>query len=155
MKTRLMCVGVLSVIFGWLGIASDGDYHRTSQDFKGMRKIGIVVENIPGLTKDQVMADVSLKLHKAGLVVTHDRNCAIPTLHMRLERQVGAAGVLRSEIHQCSMLSPNEGFSIAPEAIIWESTEPVAGNSGARDIRDKATRQADLFLNAWISANPK
>jgi len=107
-----------------------------------------------GLTRSQIQTDVEQKLHLTKLNVEHEKN-GWPRLLVYvniLKTSYGAyAYVVNLELEQLVYLERNKKPN---RATTW-STGVFGIARELDEIRSAIKDRADVFLNAWLSVNPK
>ena len=149
------------------------DTESTRATLKGFTGMMVVIEAITpeiekdGLTKSQIQTDVELKLRMAVLkVLTIEEGVqeeGKPYLYVNLNAHKRADSSYiyktRVEFKQEAFLRRNpillkEHPSYLPTVATW-STGSLGINSSLSDIRNIIKDRIDIFLNAYLSVNPK
>jgi len=165
MTRRLATIFLMTVfLIGFCCSPVQAQGHEpTTATLKGIAAVGVAVEDLPdgakvlGLTKEDIQSDVELKLRLAGmLVVTLEEAYKLPgkpylNVRVGLTRNARAASIA-VELKQNVVLE-RDGQS-ALSLATW-AAGGVASNATAHDIRDWIKDKVDLFLNDWLSVNPK
>ena len=153
------------VIVGLAGISSSSasaqDTVSFRQSLKGIRTLGVVVEDLPpgakvlGLTAEVIQTDVELKLRQTGLeVVPSGRISQAPGrayLYIRVNlTDEGKAANLEVEFKQDVQLERNSEH--IPSATTW-SVGMILSNPTAQAVREETKQFTYSFLNAWLSVN--
>jgi hypothetical protein len=146
--------------FGSRLSASDTDTDRKS--LQGIKGVTVVIEGFnadvvsDGLTVEQVKTDVELRVRKAGIVVHTD---GFPILHVDCNVMKHKAVPLY--VYNCQV-ALHQGVTVIENhmsllAATWSVAE--LGSIGQVDmsktIRYEVADLVDMFLNAYLSANPK
>jgi len=141
--------------------SQDGDSRRFT--LKGIDAVSVAVEPLPSsaralnLSAENIQTDVELKLRLAGIrVVTKEERVKIsggPFIYVlvNITDDVKAANV-RVLLAQDAVLERN--FEFAPGLPTWEESVLVT-NPNAQVVRNEVKDLLDMFLNAWLSVNPK
>jgi hypothetical protein len=150
-----------------IGIASISvqaeDSERTRKSLRGIGAISVLVEELPdnakvlGLSKDTMQNDVEFKHRSAGMrVVTNKEDLQLPgmpTLYVNINLTDGVkAANIEIELGQNVWLERNG--QLATTTTTW-STGYLFANPTAQGIRNALKDRVDMFLNAWLSVNPK
>jgi hypothetical protein len=133
------------------------------RSLKGISAVSVLVEDLPngakvlGLTKEMIQTDIELKLRLAGMrVVTDAEGLKIPgspTFYVVVNLTDDAsAACIGVELDQSAQLLRDGQF--APSVDTW-SKGIVMSHPTAQTIRDNSKDLVDMFLNAWLSVNPK
>ena len=163
-------VAILALSVSWVSReCAAGDDESARSSLKGLGGLGVVVEDMraeverDGLTRDQLQADVELRLRKAGIrVVKRDDVAATPGapyLYVNLNAlkdpdvalYVYALGL---ELTQRVTLVRD------PKITVFAATWGVrgVGTIGVRrlgDLRSTVTDYVDRFINAYLEQNPR
>lgn len=152
-------------IIGLAGISSSPaaaqDTESSRQSLKGIRTVGVVVEDLPpgakvlGLTAEVIQTDVELKLRLTGLeVVPSGKISQAPGrayLYVRVNlTDEGNAANIEVELKQDVLLARNSEHT--PSATTW-AVGMILSNPTAPAIRDETKQFIYAFLNAWLSVN--
>jgi hypothetical protein len=130
---------------------------------KGISAILVIVETLPdgakglGLTEETIRTDVELKLRLAGMrAVTENEVFKLPgnpALYIRVTvTDSGEAAFIDLQLYQNVVLERNGQSALA--VTTWSTGTLLSGPSsqGVRNITKDLT---NIFLNAWLSVNPK
>ena len=118
---------------------------------------GITAAKVIGLNVETIQTDVELKLRLAGMhVATEKERLHLPGMPI-LYINVGltsppVAANIDVEFHQNVRLERNR--SLVANISTWDRGVLLA-NPTAQRIRDLIKGKVDLFLNDWLSVNPK
>lgn len=131
----------------------------SDQSLKGIKQVHVLVEKIVNpperLTEDQVRTDVELKLRTAGVTVLPDGSGDLTAyVYVRIGTdRVSGVFTVDVELKQLTRLErdPSSGLYYAAT---W-NTGSFGLLHSAREIRDALADQIDVFVNAWLAANPK
>ena len=152
-------------IIGLAGISSSAASAQDSDSFrqslKGIRTLGVVVEDLPpgakvlGLTAEVIQTDVELKLRQTGLeVVPSGKISQAPGrayLYVRVNlTDEGKAANIQLEFKQDVLLERNSEH--IPSATTW-SVGMILSNPTAQAVREETKQFTYSFLNAWLSVN--
>ena len=145
------------------GAAGDNEYSRAT--LKGLAGVRVVVEDFhdnarrAGFDKQKFQTAAELKLRLAGIkVLTRDESLAtpgMPWLHasvasMATEADRSAPFGMSLELVQGVLLERNREPSNAATWSVYS-----IGNGDAPYVLEGFKEQMDIFLNAWLSVNPK
>ena len=141
------------------------------QSLKGIKGVFVIIEKLTpdiekdGLTKNQIQTDVELKLRLAGIkVLTEEESFKEPGSPL-LYITVNAL-----KIEALSAYSFSIGVSLKQDVNLTRNSEIknyhvatwgieivgfTAKNSVVNDIRDYVKNLEDMFLNDYLTANPK
>jgi hypothetical protein len=142
-----------------------------AQTLKGIQALRVVIESFgsdveaSGLRQSDIQTDVELKLRLAGIrVLTQEewlKESGTPFLyvyaHVTLSKQNPGFVIYSIEVgleQKVVLLRDPSMTTIAPT---WQSGSMmgIVATSDPRHIRDKAKDIVDVFLNAYLSVNPK
>ena len=135
---------------------------NTQAALKGITSLLVLIEGLDqgaaklGLTADSIRTDVELKLRLAGIKIlsTKDRVVGNPCLYINVSvMENGLAANASVEFDQDVRLDRDTSIWLTG-ATTWESAVLIS-NPSARGVRDHIKDKIDLFLNAWLRANPK
>ena len=161
MKNALVIITV-AFLFCSVLVAQDTVINRRT--LKGLTGVNVAVESEqPGVEKDHIRTDVELRLRMAGIKVLTDEEWlaapGMPTLYVILNvlkrRDSSCAVSLRIEL--CQIVRLKREPQITLPAATWQGSELI-GSVGLADlssIRNQIKDEADKFINAWLSVNPK
>ncbi len=167
---------VIALLMILLGMAWGFDDEGSRETLRGIKGVRVVVESIEpeieeaGLTRSQVQTDVELKLRTAGLnlLTPEERNKEIirasggaylyvnPHI-LKLHKIPSYFQVdvyvfsIDLELYQAVYLMRNKKRAAA---LTW-STGVLGTNRDLGKIRSEIKDRVDVFLDAWLSVNPK
>jgi hypothetical protein len=154
MKLFIWLITVLAMAQSCL-FGSDDQYTRRS--LVGLSSVAVVIEDLRaaatevGLTEEAIRTDVELKLRLAGMRIDP---AASEYLYVNVNVVTfGRAAGIEVELDQPVKLARNPS-SMSLSAATW-SIGSVLTTPTAQAIRDRVKDQVDMFLNAWLSVNPK
>jgi hypothetical protein len=126
----------------------------------GLNTVKVAVETLPpgaaklGLTEEAIQTDVELKLRLAGMRVVNTVAFDTEVLYVNVNATSdGRAVSIAVELQQGARLLRDPNIMIFT-AVTW-STGSVTIYPTAQFIRDSIKEKVDIFLNAWLSVNPK
>jgi hypothetical protein len=144
--------------------AVDDELSRRS--LKGLKGVEVVVESLKaeaerdGLDETSIQTDVELKLRLAGIaVLTKEERLAAPGtpfLYINVNTQSGSlyAYSISVQLEQDVRLDRDPSTRIS--ATTWSVTSVgTVGRNNLRDVRDSIKDIVDIFINAYLSVNPK
>lgn len=162
----------ISIIFPLLLLTSNLVYSEEDKDelesLKGLKGVYVLVESIPSeiieekLTKEQIQTDVELKLRLAGIkVVPREERFSTPgwpTLYINVNAILRKEGLVVYNIHiqleQSVYLKRATKTEIT--ATTWSNGSiGFVGLGKMREIRDSIKDMVDIFINDYLSVNPK
>ncbi len=167
MKKAWLILAVAVFVFvqmGSLGIASDDKYARST--LKGFTGVNVIVRYLDpdiekdGLTMLQITTDVELKLRLAGikvLALTEMRKKALHTLVIDLgilKTKSFKGYVYRIDVSLEQFVYLKRNSSVPINFSTW-STGTLGITTDISDIRNAVENQVDIFINAYLSVNPK
>ena len=135
-----------------------------TQSLSGIRTVHVVVDisgtNF-GVTEDQMRTDIELKLRLAGMRVDQESKAVVSIGATVLEtkgtagRSLGGVAYIDISLIQSVMLYRDP--TIVAGALTWTHGTLIAGpdETMREQIRNAVKDEVDIFLNAWLSANPK
>ncbi|MGA2267560.1 MAG: hypothetical protein ABSH44_03720 [Bryobacteraceae bacterium] len=148
-------------------VATAVDNEFTRKSLKGLKGVNVLVEPLEaeveqgGLTKTSIQTDVELRLRQAGITVLTDaENLAAPGspyLYIVVLTFRGPQYNYSIGVELCQSVRLERDPSIQ---IFGATTWSVAGIGGVsrnnpRAIRDDIKDYVDMFINAYLSVNPK
>ena len=175
-RTSHIVIAVIALLMILPGMVWGFDDEGSRETLRGIKGLQVVVEPIEpeietvGLARSQIQADVELKLRTAGLniLIREKRNTEIirasgeaylyvnPHI-LKLHKipsyfQVDAyVFSIDLELYQAVNLMRNKKRSTA---LTW-STGVLGINRDLAQIRGEIIERVDVFLDAWLSVNPK
>jgi hypothetical protein len=138
--------------------------YNERKPLRGLKHVRVLVEGLPPdakgiLTKEQLQTDVELRLRKAGIRVSDDRQS--PDLYLNV-------GVLKATEHEWYVYSIRldfeEAVTLERDKSIWVIAETwstpanlgLAGSEVISDaVRQKVGDEVDAFVNDYLAENPK
>jgi hypothetical protein len=155
-------VAMMLVAFGAPCIEADRETDRAT--LKGMTAVSVLVATLPngakklGLAEDTIRTDVELKLRLAGLRVVSQEE--------QLKPPIGPSPSLYVQINMTdNTLAANVDLELRQIAILASTREPavvstwstaiIGYNPTNQELRNVVRDQTDIFVNAWLSVNPK
>lgn len=162
----LWCGAVALILSLFCGNAFAYDDEFSRPTLKGLKGVHVLVESLKedivkaGLNKETIQTDVELKLRLAGIPVLTREECVeepgSPYLYV-------IAGVLKSEL--CGYIVKLDvevkqevrlvrSPAIQKDAATW-SVGGFGRTSDLKGIRECIKDQVDIFINAYLSVNPK
>jgi hypothetical protein len=162
MTNQLKACFMTMFMIGGLFAQAQNSKHSIAS-LKGMSTLFVVVEQLPdgamvlGLTAETIQTDVQLKLRVAGIrVVAREEGTKLPGgpyvyIALNLTNNAQAASI-NIELRQNARLEPNGQFVLG--VTTWNVGD-IISNPTAQSIRDNIKDGVDLFLNVWLSVNPK
>jgi len=147
-------------------MAADDEDSR--QTLKGIAGVYVLVEGLgpdeeqDGLSENRIRADVELKLSMTGIkVLTREESFNAPGkpyLYVNLNA-MKISGIsnyvysVRIELNQDVWLDRDPKVRVS--AVTWDvGNVGTVGTSRIDTIRDKIAYLVDMFINAWLAANP-
>jgi len=135
---------------------------RDAKSLRGIHGLQVVVEELSsaveqaGLHRTDIQTDVELKLRLAGIkVLPEDDPSGSPYLyinaHVILGQTMPTYAAVDCELHQYVILARDE--SIKTTAATWNTGS--AGISSLEHVRDHIKDLVDIFINDYLSVNPK
>jgi hypothetical protein len=162
MKNTLVTI-MLSFLF--CSTLASEDSVSARKALKGLTGVRVVVEYFDpndaekdGLSKDKVQTDVELRLRTAGIkVLTEEKSLESPGIPLLRVK------IINFKHNTYSLYSLSLIISLAqrdPQGSVIDNTwtTQYGGLVGATDISqvlDKIKDSVDIFINAWLSVNPK
>jgi hypothetical protein len=179
-KIKKVAFLAIAIYFSLL-FASHEVTSRELIQLKNIKKVMIVVKKLDsklensGLTSDQIKTDVELKLRLAGINVfssqkepTHPYLYVVITTYQPSDPNLSYLLAFngRLELHQLVVLTDakgdpilittTKGGKLSISASTWEANVTgIIDNRNTAGIRDMVKDLVDLFLNDYLSANPK
>ena len=165
MRQRLatICLTTVLLIGGGSPSALAHGTDNATPTLKGISAVSVRVGHLSegagalGLTKEMIQTDVELKLRLAGMrVVTQEEDSELPGrpfLHLRVHVADSAkAAHIEVALTQNAQLERDgqRAFSVTT----WRKGALIASPT-LQTIRDEIKDKIDVFLNAWLSVNPK
>ena len=161
---RAVLVVVLSLVVpSWPALGTD--HPMTRATLKGLSGVQVVVEGFDeenrraGFNVRTFQTDVELKLRMAGIKVLSEKKSWSAPVQPYLYVQVAsmadepgeiAAYLIRLQLDQGVRLVRAKTFAFAATwSVSW------LGQGSVQNVRDRLKDRVDLFLNAWLSVNPK
>ncbi|MGO9641717.1 MAG: hypothetical protein ACLP1Y_10475 [Candidatus Acidiferrales bacterium] len=166
MTTRLVApclTTVFLIVASSLFVQAQVTAPSDTSTLKGIRTVYVLIEDLPdgakvlGLSGDAIQTDVELRLRLAGIhVVTQEEGLKLPGaphlyVNVNLTDDARALGI-DVQLAQNVLLERNSLF--VPSAATW-SKGFTGENPTAQIIRDRIKDLVDMFLNDWLSVNPK
>jgi hypothetical protein len=153
-------IGLLSI--GNLAVADD--YELTRKSLKGIKGVAVLVEDLnpevqAGLSCIVIQRDAELKLRLAGIPVLTDPISSEAVLYIKASvdtRRTPWAYAADVELLQAAILKRDSSISL-PRIPTWS----VSGRGGyaipgdLAILRDNLKDSVDMFINAYLSVNPK
>lgn len=134
----------------------------TASILKGISAVSVQVDKLPdsvkalGLTEKIIQTDVELQLRLAGMRIATDaewlRLPGRPLVYVHIEAAPRAVHV-EVGLSQDTRLERNG--AVMPNAKTWAATVLASGDVPSQGVRDLTKDELELFLNAWLSVNPK
>jgi hypothetical protein len=124
----------------------------------GLTAVEVLVEDLPmgaaklGLTKEALQTDIELKLRLAGMRIIAPIGAEVLYVAVNVASD-GRAANIAIELDQSARLDRDPTIWV-PSASTW-SKDIIVTNPTAQGIRNQIKDQVDVFLNAWLSVNPK
>ncbi len=148
------------VLAGSAGLALDTEDSRAS--LKGLREIRVRVEHIgedlirAGFRKETFQTDVELKLRLAGIKVINALGAQNAYLYVNVNTSANAS-------EQRAPFSINvqliQSIILTRDQTIWSAaptwSRSAAGTGNVEYVRKQVEDLVDIFLNAWLSVNPR
>jgi hypothetical protein len=162
MKNILVTI-MLSFLFCSTLVSEDSEHTRKA--LKGLTGIRVVVDYFDpndaekdGLSRDQIRTDVELRLRTAGIkVLTEEKSLEAPGMPLLRVK------IMNFKHNTYGLYSLSLNISLAqryPQGSVTDNTwttkyiEPV-GATNISQVLDKIKDSVDIFINAWLSVNPK
>ena len=171
MRTRIL-LGLIVFLFTWSAFVSVTFAQTKKQEIeslRGLQGVRVVVENIhpeaerDGLTRSQLQVVVELELRKAGIkVLTEEEQSSTPGspfLYVNVTAVRRKASVIYGysiSVELCQVVVLYRDQSIMITTTTWWSG--VVGTVGApklQDISDSVKEKVDVFINDYLTVNPK
>ena len=159
-------MAIFTVIFIFAGVCSASDDTFSRGTLKGVKGIYVLIEDLPkdieekGLTLGQIQTDVELKLRMAGIkILSREESLASkdqPYLYVKLYTKKSVSSFCLNISIEFSQKVILQRTSESADATTW-STESVGsfGEENIMQIRDAIKDGVDIFINAYLSINPK
>jgi len=156
-------LAAMILVAGGTSLVRAQDNENARITLKGITAVGVQIAplpdaaRIPGLTREIIQADVELKVRAAGIrIVTMEESHKLlgdPNLLVSVSGLEDAQlAHIKVELHQNAVLQRNK--QLLPGVVTW--SEGITGEKqSSQDIRDMVEDMIDVFLNAWLSVNPK
>lgn len=159
---RLLCV--LLALLVPTAYAEDTDESRRT--LKGIEHLRFSIsgsenflgDQVPGLTRRGVQADVELRLRIAGIRVSDEGGEPYIAAQVSVYREgrTYAAFIELKCLQAVKLVRDPATVMLAPT---WSASVLIAGGRDDRDflqtVRDQLKELADRFANAYLSGNPK
>jgi hypothetical protein len=145
------------------------DAKSTRATLRGLNGVQVVVEDLEpdverdGLTMQQILTDVELRLRKSGIRVLTEQERfnapGQPWLYVRVSTyrhsDISAYSVATLvELYQDTSLARNPDLAIA--AVTWSTGGiGMVGSARVRQFRERVADRVDQFINAYLSVNPE
>jgi hypothetical protein len=135
-----------------------------TETLKGINAAYVSVQDLSdgtkvlGLARETILTDIELKLRLAGMrVVTEDEAAndvpGSPCVFVRTFLASANVSFVDIKLMQSGWLDRNAESVFSPT---WQKfVLAVGGKIGAQDIRDQIKDIVDMFLNDWLSVNPR
>jgi hypothetical protein len=168
MKLRDVVAPILALMWAaGFAAGTQDDNEFTRKTLVGLRGVFVLVEELKpaveraGVTRVAIQTDAELKLRLAGIRVLSQeesfRSPGAPVLYIETNVLTGREPWVYNvevELQQTATLSLN---NVVTSATTWGAGMGT-GSVGSNDIsvmRDRIKDQVDMFINAYLSANPK
>jgi len=165
---RFILIMGLAMVFNLLGIKASTfaiDSKLSRESLRGIAGVYVLVEKFSpeekraGFSKKQVQTDVELKLRLAGIKVQnkeeHLEAPGMPHLYVSVDTVSVSQNffyyVISIEIWQNVSLERNANFNY--KAMTWSLD--TMGHGKTEHIRTHLKDKIDVFINAYLSVNPK
>lgn len=168
MRIRFL-FGVIALLFTWsASLAVSIAESIGHESLRGLQGVMVVVEKIQpeaerdGLTKSQLQVGVELELRKSGIkVLTKEERLSTPGgpyLYVNVNLRKSSVGVygisIKVELYQELILSRDP--SIITLAATWHTGYAgIVGVMNLRNVYDVTKDLIDIFINDYLSVNPK
>jgi len=164
-KSSHLIAVVVALLVVLMGTAWGGDRERHRQSLRGIKGVNILIEEMPpllaeaGLTKNQIVRDVELKLRLVGLkVLSQEESFKIsgsPFLYVSISAiEVSCGFVFSIKLAYCQDALLIGTREQANGLETWSvSSFGITPNIGT--IKSEMKDHMDTFLNAWLSVNPR
>ena len=161
--SRLAAVLLLAAGAGTAG----GDTENDRQSLKGLNGVRVVVEDLEaeveqgGLNRTSIQTDAELKLRQVGITVLTEGEALAapggPILHINVSTVGGPVYAYFITVELCQHVRLDRDPSIRIfDAVTWSvGAVGTIGRSNLRDIRNSIRDHVDMFINAYLSVNPK
>jgi hypothetical protein len=130
---------------------------------EGITAVSVSVEKLPdsakviGLTADAIQTDVELKLRLAGMHVATEKEWlqlpGMPILYINVNLTNPALAASIDVMFKQNVRLERNDMTVA-NISTWDRGT-LLGNPTAQRIRDLIKDKVDVFLNDWLSVNPK
>jgi len=139
------------------------------KSLRGLWGVGVLIEDLhpnakkAGLTKSQLQTDVEVELRKAGIpVLTEDERLKTPgrpVLYVNVNSIDSSEGfyVYNIKVDLRQLVDLRRNRSIGNFATTW-NREHVAGVGKSyfkQDVREKVRDYVNIFINDYLTVNPK
>ena len=160
-------------IFVFLAFLTHSSFvHSDSRSLRGLTAINVMVEDLKpniegmGLTREQIKTDIELKLRMAEIKVVSDSEIlkipGMPYLYLQLNtfrppqlRRIGIC-VFNICISQMQRVYLERDPAINVSADTWsKNSTGFVGEESIGSIRDRIRDLVDVFINDYLSVNPK
>lgn len=157
--TRLSRLVMVLLVAANAATAVDAGFSRAS--LKGLKGVQVLVEPLQteveqgGLNKASIQTDVELKLRQAGITVLTEEGT--PYLYIDVNTSSGSLYAYFVGVKLCQTVRLDRDPSIQVLlATTWDVGEVgTVGRVNLRSIRDRIKDLVDMFINAYLSVNPK
>ena len=139
------------------------DTDATRQTLKGIKTVLVDVRGVHeeairyGITKSSIQTDVELKLRRAGIKVSADAGMILSLRVELIKVYPGDAWIYDIELEFYQRVQLERDPEVRATVPTWSSAGDlgVVTASQTQLLRDAIKDQIDVFLNAYLSANPK
>jgi len=161
-QKRSILIGLVLLLWLWQGHAFPNDSQGTRKTLHDVEPIKVVVDPLKwsienaGLKTLQLRNDTELKLRLAGIKVVSPNDPGKPSLHVnarviKFGQRDRYVFNIRVELVQTVSLERSPQVKI--DAATW-STSVTGTSHKLSTVRDQLGELVDVFINAYLSANP-
>ena len=170
MRIRIL-FGVIALLFTWstfVSVTFAQGRNPVIGSLRGLQGVEVMVEDVDpeaerdGLTRNQLQVIVESELRKAGIkLLTREERFSAPGdpfLYIRVATHKAPTEMygfsISVQLRQGVALLRNPSFKT--RAVTWHySTVGIVGASNLQDIFDHLKDTLDIFINDYLSVNPK
>ena len=153
---------VLGVVLLLLvSIPGRADTPEERATLKGLMAVGVMVGMLGpdaeanGLTIGQLQTDVELRLHQAGIRVTHEA-LGYLTVNVTIVRGEAGTHAVNILLRLNQPVRLERDLHIQTLGITWETYHLIlVGGGHLRDVRSNVADLVDRFINVYLEQNPK
>lgn len=167
-KKLLFCLALIVTILCLpIPCAYSVDDEYTRETLRGLKGVYVVVEDLggeiekAGLTKAQILTDMELKLRMAGIKVLSRedwlKETGMPHLYVNCSVLLVSTSsfVFHITVSLKQQVYLSRGMKVVYAGTTWKSPGIIGINPRVEEVRNYIKDQIDIFINAYLSVNPK